>query len=68
MYGAAALMAAEFQRVKVIDGQGAFPRIQEKIPAADPLPTRCGLSSPGGRTDAELTTTPVPDGADVFRR
>ncbi|PRC59616.1 topoisomerase IV, partial [Mycobacterium sp. ITM-2017-0098] len=35
MYGAAALMAAEFQRVKVIDGQGAFPRIQGDIPAAD---------------------------------
>ena len=35
MYGAAALLAADFQRVKIIDGQGAFPRIQGDIPAAD---------------------------------
>ena len=53
MYGAAALMAAEFQRVKVIDGQGAFPRIQGDIPAADRY-TEMRLSAPGAALTAEL--------------
>ena len=57
MYGAAALMAAEFQRVKVIDGQGAFPRIQGDIPAADfgfeVNGLRCGVESIGPEGMAE---------------
>mgnify|MGYP000486488092 FL=1 len=59
MYGAAALMAAEFQRVKVIDGQGAFPRIQGDIPAADRY-TEMRLSAPGAALTAELDDHAVP--------
>lgn len=59
MYGAAALMAAEFQRVKVIDGQGAFPRIQGDIPAADRY-TEMRLSAPGAALTAELADHAVP--------
>lgn len=53
MYGAAALLAADFQRVKVIDGQGAFPRIQGDIPAADRY-TEMRLSAAGAALTAEL--------------
>lgn len=53
MYGAAALLAAEFQRVKIIDGQGAFPRIQGDIPAADRY-TEMRLSPAGAALTAEL--------------
>ncbi|CAJ1587545.1 DNA gyrase subunit A [[Mycobacterium] wendilense] len=59
MYGAAALMAADFQRVKVIDGQGAFPRIQGDIPAADRY-TEMRLSAPGAALTAELDSHAVP--------
>lgn len=59
MYGTAALMAAEFQRVKVIDGQGAFPRIQGDIPAADRY-TEMRLSAPGAALTAELDDHAVP--------
>lgn len=59
MYGAAALMAADFQRVKVIDGQGAFPRIQGDIPAADRY-TEMRLSAPGAALTAELNDHAVP--------
>ncbi|OMC29968.1 topoisomerase IV [Mycobacterium sp. GA-1841] len=59
MYGAAALMAADFQRVKVIDGQGAFPRIQGDIPAADRY-TEMRLSAPGAALTAELEDHAVP--------
>lgn len=59
MYGAAALMAADFQRVKVIDGQGAFPRIQGDIPAADRY-TEMRLSAPGAALTAELDDHAVP--------
>ena len=59
MYGAAALMAAEFQRVKVIDGQGAFPRIQGDIPAADRY-TEMRLSAPGAALTSELNDHAVP--------
>ena len=59
MYGAAALMAAEFQRVKVIDGQGAFPRIQGDVPAADRY-TEMRLSAPGAALTAELDDHAVP--------
>jgi DNA gyrase subunit A len=59
MYGAAALMAADFQRVKVIDGQGAFPRIQGDIPAADRY-TEMRLSAPGAALTAELGDHAVP--------
>jgi len=56
MYGAAALMAAEFQRVKVIDGQGAFPRIQGDIPAADRY-TEMRLSAAGAALPPNSTIT-----------
>ncbi|KMV14855.1 topoisomerase IV [Mycolicibacterium conceptionense] len=54
MYGAAALLAADFQRVKVIDGQGAFPRVQGDIPAADRY-TEMRLSDPGAAMTEELS-------------
>lgn len=59
MYGAAALLAADFQRVKVIDGQGAFPRIQGDIPAADRY-TEMRLSPAGAALTAELGDHAVP--------
>lgn len=59
MYGAAALLAAEFQRVKIIDGQGAFPRIQGDIPAADRY-TEMRLSAAGAALTAELADHAVP--------
>ena len=41
MYGTAALLAADFQRVKIIDGQGAFPRIPSVLSQSKtPLPHR----------------------------
>ncbi len=49
-FGAAALLAADFQRVKIIDGQGAFPRIQGDVPAADRY-TEMRLSPTGCRAD-----------------
>ena len=59
MYGAAALLAADFQRVKIIDGQGAFPRIQGDIPAADRY-TEMRLSPAGAALTAELADSAVP--------
>lgn len=59
MYGAAALLAADFQRVKIIDGQGAFPRIQGDIPAADRY-TEMRLSPAGAALTAELADHAVP--------
>ena len=59
MYGAAALLAADFQRVKIIDGQGAFPRIQGDIPAADRY-TEMRLSPAGASLTAELSDHAVP--------
>lgn len=59
MYGAAALLAADFQRVKIIDGQGAFPRIQGDIPAADRY-TEMRLSAAGAALTAELADHAVP--------
>ncbi len=59
MYGAAALLAADFQRVKIIDGQGAFPRIQGDIPAADRY-TEMRLSPAGASLTAELADHAVP--------
>jgi DNA gyrase subunit A len=59
MYGAAALLAAEFQRVKIIDGQGAFPRIQGDIPAADRY-TEMRLSPAGAALTDELGDHAVP--------
>ena len=59
MYGAAALLAADFQRVKIIDGQGAFPRIQGDIPAADRY-TEMRLSPAGAALTAELGDHAVP--------
>ncbi len=59
MYGAAALLAADFQRVKIIDGQGAFPRIQGDIPAADRY-TEMRLSPAGAALTGELADHAVP--------
>jgi len=59
MYGAAALLAADFQRVKIIDGQGAFPRIQGDIPAADRY-TEMRLSPAGAALTEELGDHAVP--------
>lgn len=59
MYGAAALLAADFQRVKIIDGQGAFPRIQGDIPAADRY-TEMRLSAAGAALTVELADHAVP--------
>ncbi|MGI9124835.1 MAG: DNA gyrase subunit A [Mycobacterium sp.] len=59
MYGAAALLAADFQRVKIIDGQGAFPRIQGDVPAADRY-TEMRLSPAGAALTAELADNAVP--------
>jgi DNA gyrase subunit A len=59
MYGAAALLAADFQRVKIIDGQGAFPRIQGDIPAADRY-TEMRLSPAGAALTTELADSAVP--------
>jgi len=59
MYGAAALLAADFQRVKIIDGQGAFPRIQGDFPAADRY-TEMRLSPTGATLTAELADHAVP--------
>lgn len=59
MYGAAALLAADFQRVKIIDGQGAFPRIQGDVPAADRY-TEMRLSAAGAALTAELSDHAVP--------
>lgn len=59
MYGAAALLAADFQRVKIIDGQGAFPRIQGDLPAADRY-TEMRLSQTGAALTAELDDHAVP--------
>jgi DNA gyrase subunit A len=59
MYGAASLLAADFQRVKIIDGQGAFPRIQGDIPAADRY-TEMRLSAAGAALTAELADHAVP--------
>ena len=59
MYGAAALLAADFQRVKIIDGQGAFPRIQGDVPAADRY-TEMRLSPAGAALTAELADSAVP--------
>ena len=67
MYGAAALVAAEFQRVKVIDGQGAFPRIQGDIPAADRY-TEMRLSAPGAALTAELDARAICQGAELAAR
>lgn len=53
VYGAAALMAARFQRVRLIDGQGAFPRVQGDIPAS-PRYTEMRLSPEGYELLREL--------------
>lgn len=34
MYGAGALLAAHYQRTRLIDGQGSFPRVQGDVPAS----------------------------------
>jgi DNA gyrase subunit A len=34
VYGAGALLAAHYQRTRLIDGQGSFPRVQGDVPAS----------------------------------
>lgn len=54
VYGAAALLAAHFQRTRLVDGQGSFPRVQGDIPASARY-TEMRLSSEGYELVRELT-------------
>lgn len=59
VYGAAALLAAHFQRTRLVDGQGSFPRVQGDIPASARY-TEMRLSSEGYELVRELTENSVP--------
>src|SRR5260370_18962174 len=59
MQGPAGALAAEYQREKVLDGQGATPRSQGDFPAADRY-TEMRLSAPGAALTAELNDHAVP--------
>src|SRR5260370_9234438 len=59
MQGPAGALAAEYQREKVLDGQGATPRSQGDFPAADRY-TEMRLSAPGAALTAELSDHAVP--------
>lgn len=54
VYGAGALLAAYFQRTRLIDGQGAFPRVQGDVPAS-PRYTEMRLSAEGYELVRELS-------------
>lgn len=54
VYGAAALLAAHFQRTRLVDGQGSFPRVQGDIPASARY-TEMRLSPEGNELVRELT-------------
>ena len=54
VYGAAALLAAHFQRTRLVDGQGSFPRVQGDIPASARY-TEMRLSPEGYELVRELT-------------
>lgn len=54
VYGAAALLAAYFQRTRLVDGQGSFPRVQGDIPASARY-TEMRLSPEGHELVRELT-------------
>lgn len=54
VYGAAALLAAHFQRTRLVDGQGSFPRVQGDIPASARY-TEMRLSPEGHELVRELT-------------
>ena len=66
VYGAGALLAAHYQRTRLIDGQGSFPRVQGDIPAS-PRYTEMRLSPEGYELVRELSEhsvrmTPTFDG------
>ena len=54
VYGAGALLAAYYQRTRLIDGQGSFPRVQGDIPAS-PRYTEMRLSQEGYELVRELS-------------
>lgn len=54
VYGAGALLAAHYQRTRLIDGQGSFPRVQGDIPAS-PRYTEMRLSPEGYELVRELS-------------
>lgn len=54
VYAAAALLAAHFQRTRLVDGQGSFPRVQGDVPAS-PRYTEMRLSPEGYELVRELT-------------
>lgn len=54
VYGAGALLAAHYQRTRLIDGHGAFPRVQGDVPAS-PRYTEMRLSPEGYELVRELT-------------
>lgn len=59
VYAAAALLAAHFQRTRLVDGQGSFPRVQGDVPAS-PRYTEMRLSPEGYELVRELTEHSVP--------
>lgn len=66
VYGAGALLAAHYQRTRLIDGQGSFPRVQGDVPAS-PRYTEMRLSQAGYELVKELSEhsvemTPTFDG------
>ena len=66
VYAAGALLAAHYQRTRLIDGQGSFPRVQGDIPAS-PRYTEMRLSPEGYELVRELSEhsvrmTPTFDG------
>jgi DNA gyrase subunit A len=54
VYGAGALLAAYYQRTRLIDGQGAFPRVQGDVPASSRY-TEMRLSQEGFELVKELS-------------
>lgn len=54
VYGAGAHMAADYQRTKLIDGQGSFPRVPGDVPAS-PRYTEMRLSQEGYELVRELS-------------
>lgn len=54
VYGAGALLAAHYQRTRLIDGQGSFPRVQGDVPAS-PRYTEMRLSPEGYELVRELS-------------
>jgi DNA gyrase subunit A len=59
VYAAGALLAAHYQRTRLIDGHGSFPRVQGDVPAS-PRYTEMRLSPEGYELVRELNESPVP--------